>query len=177
MGAMNNRTMHLKEARYRKKRKLDSANDPTRSANTERQASEEALGRYFEEADSESPSEDDNTDEEGWDMLYGNQKKSTGWDELQRNMQTSARKVSESKGYIGNSERIRFRKNAAFRDATEGCLPLKRLVIHYHRIFKVMGTYDHDLNGVDILKEGCTYVHGAYANATYPSTVGHSWVN
>ncbi|KAF9328104.1 hypothetical protein BGZ91_001150, partial [Linnemannia elongata] len=73
----------------------------------------------FEEADSEPPSEDDSTDEEGRDMLYGNQKKSTGWEELQRNMQTSARKVSESKGYIGNTERIRFRKNAAFRDATE----------------------------------------------------------
>ncbi|KAG0054111.1 hypothetical protein BGZ89_002716, partial [Linnemannia elongata] len=76
-------------------------------------------GDIFEGADSEPPSEDDSTDEEGWDMLYGNQKKSTGWEELQRNMQTSARKVSESKGYIGNSERILFRKNAAFRDATE----------------------------------------------------------
>jgi hypothetical protein len=146
MGPKSNRAKQLKEARDRKKRKLDDTIDSTRSTDTERQASEETctleIGTdengcedvfdkewedIFEEEDSESPSEDDNTDEEDWDMLYGKQKKATGWEELQRKMQTSALEVSDAKRYIGNSERTRFRKNAAFRDAAKGCLPLKQL--------------------------------------------------
>ena len=97
MGAKNNRAKQLKEARDRKKRKLDSAIDPTRSTNTEHQASEKVytleIGTnkngyedmldkewedIFEKKNSESPSENDNTDKEDWDILYGKQKKSTG---------------------------------------------------------------------------------------------------
>ncbi|KAF9128706.1 hypothetical protein BGX30_014220 [Mortierella sp. GBA39] len=42
MGAKSNRAKQQREARDRKKRKLDDTIDPTRSANTERQANEEA---------------------------------------------------------------------------------------------------------------------------------------